>query len=126
MADEMKVTLPEGVVKPIIEAQVVAALQGHERLITEMVAFILNQKVRDQNSYKDYPFLEYTCRKVIAEAVDAAVRRWISDQRESIEKEVEAQLRRQIKGIAATLVKAMADNASQKWQLGVSVQIGER
>ena len=50
MADEMKVSLPEGVVKPIIEAQVIAALQGQERLITEMVRFVLNQNVRDKNS----------------------------------------------------------------------------
>jgi len=125
MADEMKVSLPEGVVKPIIEAQVVAALQGQERLITEMVQFVMKQNVRDANSYKDYPFLESVCRKLIHEAVEAAVRRWIGDQRAAIEKEVEAQLRRQVRGIATSLVKSVADGAANKWQLKVDVKVGE-
>jgi len=125
MADEMKVSLPEGVVKPIIEAQVIAALQGQERLITEMVRFVLNQNVRDTNSYKDIPFLEFTCREVICQAVDAAVRRWVADQQALIEKEVEAQLRRQVRGIATALVKAVSAGATEKWRLTVAVKVGE-
>jgi len=125
MADEMKVSLPEGVVKPIIEAQVIAALQGQERLITEMVRFVLNQNVRDKNSYKDIPFLEFTCREVICQAVDAAVRRWVADQQALIEKEVEAQLRRQVRGIATALVKAVSAGATEKWRLTVAVKVGE-
>jgi len=125
MADEMKVSLPEGVVKPIIEAQVIAALQGQERLITEMVRFVLNQNVRDKNSYKDIPFLEFTCREIICQAVDAAVRRWVADQQALIEKEVEAQLRRQVRGIATALVKAVSAGATEKWRLTVAVKVGE-
>jgi hypothetical protein len=126
MADEMKVTLPEGVVKPIIEAQVVAALQGQERLITDMVRFVLQQNVRDQNTYKDYPFLEYTCRSLIRQAVESAVRRWVADQSTLIEQEVQKQLRTQVRGIASTLVKSIADEASSKWRISVGVTIGEK
>lgn len=126
MADEMKVTLPEGVVKPIIEAQVVAALQGQERLITEMVKLVLTQNVRDQGSYKDYPFIELVCRNLIKEAVEAAVRRWITDQSEAIQKEVERQLRGQVRGIASMLVKAVADGATNKWHLTIGVKVGEQ
>jgi len=125
MADEMKVSLPEGVVKPIIEAQVIAALQGQERLITEMVRFVLNQKVRQQGTYTDYPFLELTCREIIHQAVEAAVRRWVADQQALIEKEVEAQLRRQVRGIATALVKAVSAGATEKWRLTVAVKVGE-
>ena len=125
MADEMKVSLPEGVVKPIIEAQVIAALQGQERLITEMVRFVLNQKVRQQGTYTDYPFLELTCREIIQQAVEAAVRRWVADQQALIEKEVEAQLRRQVRGIATALVKAVSAGATEKWRLTVAVKVGD-
>jgi hypothetical protein len=126
MADEMKVTLPEGVVKPIIEAQVIAALQGQERLITEMVRMVLTQTVRDQQTYKDYPFIEWVCRAQLREAIEAAVRGWISGQKESIEAEVARGLQLQRKGIAQKLVGSLSDAATSKWQLSISVLLGDR
>lgn len=124
MADEMQVTLPEGVLKPIIQAQVVAALQGQGRLIEEMVAFVLKQKVRDQKSYQDIPFVESVARTLISEAVEAAVREWVVSYRPEIQKQVDRQMRAQVRGIAAQLVAAVAAGAASKWQLRVDVKLG--
>src|SRR5512139_1878185 len=127
MADEMKVTLPEGVVKPIIEAQVVAALQGHERLITEMVRFVLDKQVNnDRTGYRQVPFIEWICRTEIERAVQEGVRGWVSSQSTAIQKEVERQLRTQVRGIATMLVKAVSDGAVNKWQLHIGVKVGDQ
>ena len=125
MADEMSVSLPEGVLRPIIQAQVVAALQGQERLMSEMVQFVLSQKVRDQRAYKDYPFLEFTARQLIAEAVEAAVREWVLSQKDNIRDLVEKQLRKEAKGLASRLVAAVANGAESKWRLSVAVKLGD-
>ena len=111
MADEMSVTLPEGVLKPIIQAQVVAALQGQERLIREMVEFILTQQVQDKRTYKSMPFLEHVCRTELSAAIEASVREWVSSQREPIARAIESQLKKQTRDIATRLVAAVADGA---------------
>lgn len=126
MADEMSVTLPEGVLKPIIQAQIVSALQGQERLIREMVTQVLNQQVQDKQTYERMPLLEYTARALLREAVEASVREWIASQREQLQALVAQQLRAQAKGIASRLVSAVADEATSKWQLTVKVQLGEK
>ncbi len=126
MADEMKVSLPEGVVKPIIEAQVIAALAGQERLIGELIKFTLSKQVRDEKDYGTYPFLEWVCRQTLREAIEKAVRAWVTGQSAAIEKEVEKQLRSQVRGIAARLVQSVADNAEAKWKLDIKVSLGEQ
>ena len=126
MADEMSVTLPDGVLGPIIQAQVVAALQGQERLITELVTFVMSQKVRDGQSYKESPFIEKICRDVLREAIEAAVREWVGLRAKEIQTEVDKQLRAKTRGIAAKLVQAMVDGANNKWQLTVNAQINDK
>jgi hypothetical protein len=125
MADEMSVSLPEGVLRPIIQAQVVAALQGQDRLMGEMVAFVLTQKVRDQSAYKDYPFLEFTARQLIKEAVEAAVREWVASQHGAIKAAVEKQLRGQVKGMASRLVTSLVEGSEKTWKLRIGVAFDE-
>ena len=124
MADEMQVTLPEGVIKPIIQAQVIAALQGQTRLITEMVTLVLSEKRRDPKNYKDYPFIEMVCRDAIIAAVEGAVREWVQDQAPAIKAQIAQQLRGKAKDIAASLVMAAVDSGKEKWRMAVSVQVG--
>ena len=124
MADEMQVTLPEGVLRPIIQAQVVAALQGQGRLIEEMVRFVLQQKVRDQKSYQDIPFVENVARTLISQAVEAAVREWVVSFQPEIQKQVDKQMRAQVRGIASRLVSALAEGAGSNWKLKVDVKLG--
>ena len=126
MADEMQVTLPEGVLRPIIQAQVVAALQGQERLIGELVAFVLKQNVsNDKTGFRAVPFLEFTCRGLLEGAIADSVREWIAGQRPAIQKEVDRQLRGQVRGIASRLVQSVADQAGKSWQLKIDVRLGE-
>lgn len=125
MADEMSVSLPEGVLKPIIQAQIVSALQGQERLVREMVEFVLKQQVQDKN-YNRMPFLELVSRELIKEAVEGSVREWIGTQKDALTKLVAQQLRAQAQGIASRLVGAVADEATSKWRLTVNVKLGER
>jgi hypothetical protein len=122
----MQVTLPEGVIKPIIQAQVIAALQGQTRLITEMVTLVLSEKKRDQKSYKDYPFIEMVCRDAIAGAVEAAVREWVQEQAPAIKAQIAQTLRGKAKDIAASLVMAAVESGKQSWRMSVSVQLGTK
>jgi hypothetical protein len=125
MADEMQVSLPEGVLKPIIQAQVVAALQGQERLIREMVEFLLTQKVRDSKSYKDYPFLEFVCRNELQAVIEASVREWVATKKDVLQREVARQLTKQTRDIATRLVASVADTATAKWNLKIDVKLGD-
>jgi hypothetical protein len=126
MADEMKVSLPEGVVKPIIEAQVIAALQGQERLITEMVKFVMNQKVRDAHSYQDVTMVESICRNMLREAIENSVREWVASQADALKAEVLRQLSAKRKSIAEELVRTMVDGAKDRWKLTVNATIAGR
>jgi hypothetical protein len=121
----MQVTLPEGVIKPIIQAQVIAALRGQDRLIAEMVTLVLNEKRRDQKTYKDYPFLEIVCREAITGAVEAAIREWVQEQAPAIKAQIAQQLRGKAKDIAASLVMAAVNAGTEKWRVAVSVQLGK-
>jgi hypothetical protein len=121
----MQVSLPEGVIKPIIQAQVIAALQGQERLITEMVTLVLSEKRRDPKTYGDYPLLEIVCREAIVAAVEAAVREWVQEKAPAIKAQIAQQLRGRAKDFAASLVQAAVDSGKEKWRLNLSVQLGK-
>ena len=126
MADEMQVTLPEGVLRPIIQAQVVAALQGQEQLIGDLVTFVLKQNVSSERTgYRSVPFLEFTCRHLLEGAIADSVREWIAGQKPAIQREVARQLRGQVRGIASRLVQSVADQAGESWQLKIDVKLGE-
>jgi hypothetical protein len=122
VAEEMSVKLPEGVLKPIIEAQVVSALQGQTHLIGEMVRFVLTEKRRDERTYRDYPFLEYVLRNVLHNQVTAAVNRWVSDNSALIQKEVERELNVKRKDIAGQMVSALV-GGDARWKFSVGVSI---
>lgn len=124
MSEEMQVTLPEGVLKPIIQAQVISALQGQEKLVAELVSFVLTQKVRDAPSYRDAPFLEVVSRRLLREAIEDAVKQWIAESAPAIKREVERQMRGKVRGIASRLVAAVSDSAAQQWKLKIAVDLG--
>lgn len=124
--DEAKLTLPEGVLGPIIQAQVVAALNEQGALVEELVATVLKMKVRDQQSYRDMPFLEMLCRNAIQNAVEAAVKTWIQEQAPVIEKEVDKALRSNKAAFAKSLVRAAVDATKQHWRLKVDLSFEDR
>jgi hypothetical protein len=125
MADEMQISMPEGVLRPIIQAQVVAALNGQPQLIAELVKYVMTTKIRDKN-YQEYSLLDHVCRETLTKAIQAAVREWVESQKTTIQEEVAGQLRKRAKSIATQLVASMTDVATSSYRLAINVQVGAR
>jgi hypothetical protein len=107
-----------------IETEVATALSGSE-LMTQYVSAALHQKIQveDRGSYRkrETTWLRETIDKAIREATKVAVAKVMQEEAEAIEKHVAAELRKNVKGIASTLVGKIADVADSPY--GVTVEL---
>lgn len=97
MADGIDFKVSEGLIKPIIEskinAAIVEAMDGHERLIAEMVAAFLNQMVDQDGKESGYssnkPRLTWLVHKMLEEAMRKALSDFLEKKKGLLEKEFE-------------------------------------
>jgi hypothetical protein len=110
-----------------IETEVATALAGSE-LMNQYVAAALNQRVQEEpssrNGYKrvETTFLRQTVETAIRAATKAAVARVIADEAEAIERTVTAEIRKNVKDIAAVLVGKLADAAESAHGINVELR----
>ncbi len=97
MADGIDFKISEGLVRPIIEskinAAIVEAMGGHERLIAEMVAGFLNQRTdsdgKDSGYGSNKPRLTWLVHKMLEEAMKKALGEFLEKKKGLLEKEFE-------------------------------------
>lgn len=111
-----------------VETEVAKALSGSE-LMSQYVAAALSEKitVRD-GGYRDRKttFLRETIDAAIKAATKAAVIRVVEAESDALEKMVETELRKQIKGIAKSLVGQVSDSVKSTYGLTVELKYAGR
>ncbi|KFO67878.1 hypothetical protein ER57_08120 [Smithella sp. SCADC] len=97
MADTLEFKISEGLIKPIIETKIneaiVASMGGHERLISDMVAMYMNQKVDSNGNTTTYssgkPRLAWLSETMINEAIKNTLQEYLKSKQEFLQKEFE-------------------------------------
>jgi hypothetical protein len=97
MADGIDFKVSEGLIRPIIESKIntaiLEAMGGHERVIAEMVAGFLNQRVDDEGKESGYssnkPRLTWLVHKMLEEAMRKALTEFLEKKKGLLEKEFE-------------------------------------
>ena len=97
MADQLEFKVSEGLIKPIIHAKInaaiVEAMEGHERMIVEMVSAFMNQKVDHDGKASGYganvPRVEWLANRLLEDAIKSALEKFLTEKKEFIAREVE-------------------------------------
>lgn len=111
-------------VKARIEAEVVRAMSGDELLGTFVTAALQQEvQVGDPYNRKKIPFLTHVLQEAIREAAQAAVRKFVADEVESIEAEVRAALTRDVAAIATSLSQSLVQAADKPYGVSVTVEL---
>jgi polyribonucleotide nucleotidyltransferase len=132
----MTLNVDEGLVQPIIEAEIQAAivrqLESAQNLIPKLVQAALNQKVNAEgkvtsSSYDSkYSYIEVLCNQAIQKAAQEGMKKYIEDSLPIIQAEVEKQIRSQTRNIAKTFVEGLAESIKTEWRFSVTVKLPEQ
>jgi len=130
MADQLEFKISEGLIKPIIEAKInaaiVEAMGGHDKLVADMMTAYMNQKVDSEGKEDRYsngkPRFEWLMNKMLTEAMKSALESYLSTKKEMLQKEFEKFFNSK-KG-ASQVVSAMQDGLcaalTSKWNIHVN------
>lgn len=127
----LNLQIDEQLVKPIIEAEVQAAivrqLEKDHNLIPKMVASAVGLKVdRDGKVSRyqgdnNYTYIEWLCNDAIQKAAHGAMTKFIAENMPLIEAELSKQLTKSKKGLAAAFVTGLAESMKTRWTFKVSM-----
>ena len=130
MGDQLEFKVSESLVRPIIEAKinaaVVEALGGHEKVVTDMLNVYMSQKVDSEGKTSGYrsniPRIEHLMHKMIQGALVNALRAFLDTKMEMIQGEFEKYFKTK-KG-SSQIVKAMqeglCESLSNQWRTTVT------
>jgi hypothetical protein len=127
MADTASIQLPENLVKPIVEAEIKAALirqlSGQDALIREIVTRALTIKVdRDgkECGYGDTPLLNYLLHQSIRKMAKEAIEEWLAEKLPTIKGQLAAELAKRKGGLSQLIVAGLEETLKkQEWRLKV-------
>lgn len=109
-------------IKGIIEAQVIQALNSAPEAIEKLVKAALSRPVDASGKYDGYgnkmPYLDYMVGEEIRRAATDAVRKVVADSADKIEAEVRKGLNSE--SIVASMTKSFTQAASENWRINVS------
>jgi ABC-type phosphate/phosphonate transport system substrate-binding protein len=132
MADGIDFKVSEGLIRPIIEskinAAIVEAMGGHERMIAEMIASFLNQNVDSEGKASGYssskPRLSWLVHKMLEDAMQKALTEFLLKKKGLLEKEFEKFFAS--KAGSSKVVAAMQDGfctaLKDKWRTTITFQ----
>lgn len=132
--NQATMTLPMDLIKPAIEAKinaaVIEALNGTDRLIERVVCEIMNRRVDSEgkhNSYDSYnkePWLVWAVQNAVDEAVKKAIADHIAEKTETIKAAMEAEMRKSKSPLVQALINGMAEGmakvATDRYHIGVT------
>ncbi len=135
-ADQIEFKISEALIKPIIEAKIntaiVEAMGGHERMIAEMVAGFLNQRVDSDGTDNGYssnkPRVTWLLQNMLTESMQKALTNYLATKGDLMEREFEKFLNSKkgssqvISAMQEGLCKALTD----KWRTTITFSPLER
>ncbi|WP_454629687.1 hypothetical protein [Bradyrhizobium cenepequi] len=107
-----------GMAREAIAGKLTEALVGSDTAIQSIVAAAIATKVNDRGQVGQYssdnktPFVEWLAQDLIRKATHDVLQQKVERLRPALEKQVEAQLTKNVKSIAASLTEAFIKQAS--------------
>jgi len=128
--ETVNVEISEGLIKPIIESKIQAAIvaemsKNPEHLIDSLVAKALDMKVDKDGKISSYsssiPYLEYLTHTVIRTEAKRALNEMLEENRDKIKDAVKKKMSQG--GVAATMAKAMIDGMTKSLECNYSQKV---
>ena len=114
-----------------ISAQITKAMLGTETILGGIVASALTAKVGSEGvpsnyaSENKYAFAEWVAHDLIRKATVEVLKEKIGSMRPALEKEIEAALRRSLRGTAKAMVDCFVKQAQGSYRLSVNIDVAE-
>ncbi len=137
MPDHLEFKISEGLILPIIEAKInaaiIEAMGGHDKMVAEMITAFMNQKVdsegKEGRGYScDKPRLSWLVTRMLEDAMKSALTEYLKTKQDKLQKEFEKFFNSK-KG-SDQLVKAMQDGLiaglANQWTTTVTFKIPPR
>ena len=116
-----------GMAREAIAAKLTEALIGADQAITRLVVAAMEQKVEGNGQPSRYPdsrnhsYVEWLAQDLIRAATKQALADRVEQLRPALEKQIEAQLSKNTKSIAASLTQAFIKQASGGYGVNISL-----
>jgi hypothetical protein len=127
----MTLNVDENLVKPIIEKEIEMAIVRElgkvSDLIPQLVRGVLNGKVGTDgkpstySSDRDRTYIDFLFQEAIKSATKVAVFKYIEENKATLEKEVEKQIKSSSSAISKSMVKSLASLAENVWRFNLEV-----
>lgn len=118
----------EAMVKSMIEAQVVQALNSAPEAIEKLVKAALSRPVDSLGKFDGYgskmPYLDWLVGEEIRNAARAAVHKVIAESTDQIEAQVRKGLTQDT--VVDAIVKSFTNTANEEWRINVSFEADKR
>lgn len=119
---ELKMEIPQEIVKSIVQAQVVAALGKSEALIKAVVESAMMQK---NNSYDRTTVFEEQVTEMIRAVAVESFKEWLEANRERVRAEMQKQLTAQKNKLMVDLVESFTRNLTNIYTT-VALKFGDQ
>jgi len=132
MGSGMTLNVDSGLVKPIVEAEIQAAivreLEKDTDLVSKLVQAALQEKVdqdgkRTGRSYDKYLFIDVLCRNAIQKAAVVAMREYIDENTDTLRAEIKRQIKASAGGLAEVFVNSLVQSLESRWSFTVKIDL---
>lgn len=131
----MTVNVDEGLVTPIVQAEIEAALIREFEKVPDVIHKIVHDILTVKVDYKGdvaarsydqkSTYIEWLCREAVKEAARDALRKYIDGYRDELNKELEKQLMKQKDTIAAALIGNLVKATESMWKFSIYLSAPE-
>ena len=125
MESKVDVKVSDDLIKPIIEANIQAAIASNfsdlqSQFIEKAVAQALTQPVDSDGKPSRYsggiPYIEYLCKKKVQDMAKEALENFVGKNREKIIKQFEKEMQKNSRGMGRILVDGITDCMKSSWK----------
>lgn len=122
--DESMVT---AILEKKIEEAIGVAIIDKEQVVAQLIDRCLSMRVDEKGQPSSYssakPFIEYSARKAIADAVKTALDTVMESRRKQLEVAVVKQIERSTNKLARALVDGLAESLKSRWSSTISIRL---
>lgn len=133
MSDAVKLEIATEVVRPIIEAQIQAAivreLNNTPNLVEKMIEAAMLEKVssdgRKSNYSSDnrYSYIDVLAQKAIRDSAQQAMQEWIKENQAKLKRELKRQLASHPEELAASFIAGLTKSAESDWRMTTNITL---
>lgn len=139
MPDQIEFKVSEGLIKPIIEAKInaaiIEAMGGHEKMVGEMLNAYMTQRVDSEGKEDRYsdsrnkPRLQWLMHKMVEAALKDALTGFLQTKQDFMKKEFEKffNSKKGTSQLVAAMQDGFCDALKDKWRTNITLSIpGDR